>query len=95
MADFLVTYRIKLFTEYTYDVHVGLWLNLARARMQTAYAMLRALKAADAPKLSEDFFDAIASSDEEAAEMTVQVNTKMAVERIKNAGLESMMGGLM
>lgn len=70
MADFLTTYGLRLFERLDYEVYYGLMLNLGRARMAAAYAVMRGVRAASGRgAIPADMFDSIAASEDEAQEM--------------------------
>ena len=90
MADFLAAFGLRLFDKLTYPIYVGLMLNLPRILMRDVYAGMQAIRAANAPELPLELFDAVASSDEHAADLAMDANMQMSQQRAAQAALRMM-----
>lgn len=87
----LAFYGLKTFNALTYDLYVGLKMNLGRVRMHGAWAVMQGIKAAFAKQLPESLFDAVAPSEDAAADMAMDANLELSrIEAVRAA--RGMMG---
>lgn len=76
-ADFCGAYGFWPGRRFTYSRFVALYLNISRIRLQRAWSITLGESAARSTRrLSYSWFDAIALDEEEAEEMSFEVNAR-------------------
>lgn len=87
MADFLAFYGLRTFDKLTYDLYVGLAMNLGRVRMFPAWATMQGIKAFLARELPEQLFDSVAPTEDAAADMAFDANVEITRREAERAAL--------